>query len=641
MRRVKANHATRLPSSLLCFDTETRQADHPNRPNSHLYPLRIGHARYVRLEGGQPTRRRELTFTRPEEFWTFVEEVAGGQRTLWVWAHSLGYDLAAVQFWERLEAGLVALQGDGTDQSARDRAGDRGRDAGGALVLEDPPTVLQARSAGGYPVVFVDSLNWCQRSLAKVGEDVGLAKLPMPAWEASDQEWETYCIRDVEVLEALVLRLISFVGSNDLGSFRFTSASQAWSAWRHTKPTPVVDFCEKEDVLERERDSYYGARQWNHFVGEVYQPDVPDPHATPEEGSHAQRIALGPVHHLDLTAAYASLMRDNRYPIRYLKTMDQPRVGQLRGLLEAHCLVARVQIYSQTEAFPVRRDGVTYHAVGRFWTVLATPELQRAIEYGCVNACDWCQLYSRGTPFKDFQSRMLDLRSHCERSGDALGSNLAKDMANALYGKFAQRPGRWHLLPGEVAPTPWGNYLLCPANGGKPIRRRSVGWRVQEERIKGERAESFPAISAHVTSYHREHMLALVRAAGDMGCVYEDADSLHVTQIGLWRLQEANLIRAGEPGFLRLVESAISAEYQGPKDFRFGADRVIAGIARKAIDNQDGTFTQEEFLRIQAVIACGPSGGPVVDTVVKSRPVSLPRCAIDPTGWTRPIHIFD
>ncbi|KKK75817.1 hypothetical protein LCGC14_2869900, partial [marine sediment metagenome] len=112
----------------------------------------------------------------------------------------------------------------------------------------------------GRRIRIVDTWTLFRCPLSKLGELVGLEKLPMPAADAGAAAWNTYNRRDVEILLAAVTETIDFLVDEELGSYQDTVASLAWNAYRHRfmNLKPLVH--RFADVLKLERQAYFGGR---------------------------------------------------------------------------------------------------------------------------------------------------------------------------------------------------------------------------------------------------------------------------------------------------------------------------------------------------------------------------------------------
>src|SRR5574338_253925 len=155
---MKVQKRTSVPSNLMFFDTETRgEKDKTDHSASRQY-LWFGKTLAFRLVNGVRTRIKTGTFTKPEQFWTLVEQRLTPGQPLYVFAHNLVFDLTITDFWRLSEKLGYDIE---------------------FAILEDPPTVISCIYKG-YKVVFVDTVNYWRLPLKVMGEALDLPKLEMP-----------------------------------------------------------------------------------------------------------------------------------------------------------------------------------------------------------------------------------------------------------------------------------------------------------------------------------------------------------------------------------------------------------------------------------------------------------------------------
>jgi hypothetical protein len=167
---------------------------------------------------------------------------------------------------------------------------------------------------------------------------------------------------------------------------------------------------------------------------------------------------------------------------------------------------------------------------------------------------------------------------------------------------------------------------------------RCVAGAVFRQEEEEEKDDNFPLIAAYATAYHRERMRELKAAAGYRNTLYEDADSIHVTQAGKEALDKLGLIRDGELGFLRVEASADRVIYNGPKDYVFGGKIVLCGLNRKAHCDPRGLWHQTKFLGLQSLLSSSAPDGPVSIDEECERPFHPIRGRVAKDGWVYPLE---
>lgn len=623
---------------IICVDTETVQLDCPGAPGRYYHALRLGCASAVRWEGGAFTRREDFTFERPAEFWEWLGGRLSKERATWLWAHSAGFDLTAMRFWHELELGNYRLTG--IESNGHDGA-DRARDASpktGLLVTEDPPTIVVAQHRSGAWVKMVDSLNWFPVRLAELGALLGLDKLSMPGDAAELEDWLGYCQRDVDVLLAAVERIYRTVLSADLGALKYTVAGQSLASFRHLSPATLP--CIHDDALTRalERACYYGGRAQCHFVGRI------EPHGTEGltnllAGERSLPAAcIAPLTHLDLTGAYPAMMRGRLYPNAWVRTERLCSPAKASDYLRSYCACAEVSLKSDRVAYPIRMEQHVVYGTGSMRTYLAGPELAQALALGHVTHVHLIALYSAVEMFTAWVDHLWALRADAEQKGERLMVKTYKALLNSLHGKYAQGGHGWELHPTRRADHPWGTGAALNPETGKFQVYRSIAGAWQWKGTERDGRDSFPAIAAYVTSYTRLRMSELLAVAGERQVVYEDVDTLHVTEKGLRRLMAQGEVVEHALGKLKVEGTAERACYWGPRHYDFGARQVRAGLSSKAKPIGPDHYEQVRFARLDEVLNGPPPIGPLMwDEEVKLSPAP-PRVQVQQDGWTRPLN---
>jgi hypothetical protein len=88
--------------------------------------------------------------------------------------------------------------------------------------------LLQLR-AGRRRVTMTDTMNYWRAAAWTIGRDLGVQKLTMPDALEDDEQWYTYCEKDVEIIESAVCSTMKWWKEADLGTWRPTLGSLAFS----------------------------------------------------------------------------------------------------------------------------------------------------------------------------------------------------------------------------------------------------------------------------------------------------------------------------------------------------------------------------------------------------------------------------
>lgn len=600
---------------MLFFDTEAHWQPDVQFEASQYQTLRLGCAIAGRYEAGHWTREKRCSFDNAESFWEFVASRADKKRPLWVFAHNIGYDLALVKFPEKLRSGEFKIFDPKKDGTKTDRLNQKYLKTSGFICTDNPPVIVSCQHESGYRVIFIDTFNYWTTSLAKIGEMVGQRKLVMPDLTASNQTWYDYCMGDVEVLLSAVTQLISWVKDNNLGKFRFTAPSLAMAAFRHRWNKPAV-VCHNNTKLRKfERQSYYGGRLECFYIGRIE----------------------GDIYELDVTSLYPSVMAENSYPSQ-LASFYHPLCHARYEPCELGIdTVAEVFLHTN-HSFPKRdaRFG-TYYPTGDYWTCLAGPELMRAHSLGVIKQVRAWSKYVLTPIFAGFVDWFWKYRAEQAKLGNTLNANLAKLIMNGLYGKFGQLTNAWTERPDIIASGKYGIYTDDEHADKNGCVFRQIGQHVLQHTGKQEHPFAFPAIAAYVTSYAREWMETLRKAAGYDNVYYLVTDALFVNELGYQRLLQGGFIRDNELGFLRVKHRASVAEFRTLHHYAIGAHKVEGSKKKSARANSDGSFTEIQFESLDKILNRKPDGSVHVKPVTKVFSREYKRGTISGDGWVKPL----
>ncbi len=614
---LRRNHSTAAPGSIIFVDTETAPSKQPIHGHRDLHTLLMGTATYVRLEAGEPTRRKQIVFSTEGEFWEWFLTVSQPERPTWVFAHNIGFDLTILEFWETLHSGEWRIRDDDFPEIVAKRKAAGREPWRGFYVDCDPPTIISVKHRSGQRAIFLDTMNYWPVSLAKLGQSIGLPKLQMPTGSTSDDEWTKYCRRDVEIIERAVLGLIKWVKDNDYGMFRFTASAQAMAAFRHRFYDGNITLDRPDPVRKLERSSYFGGRLEMLYEGK-YEGDVWE---------------------LDVQSMYPHVMLEEHVPRELIDSwlggepFKPPPVGPGRFTL------AEVLIETSNATYPLRLQRCTLYAHGRYWTVLCGRELELAFQRGDVVAVGRWATYRLARMFQPFVEHFWGKRQAAIDRNDGLEQQLCKTIMNSLYGKFGQKKPQWEST-GEICTEPrWGRWPEFDHETQETTVARYVG-RYGERMVEpDDHAMSFTAISAWVTAAARERMRRLSGIAGRGNCLYVVFDAVIVTQKGFQNLWNAGEIAPGKLGKLKIAGYGKDAHFRGFNNYTFGEKRVCSGIKPDAIELAEFTFRQSEIEGIKEITNRKPLPGVLIGERVVSAPKTRRRWEMDGENWTTPMLV--
>jgi hypothetical protein len=594
--RLKGNRGTEGPSNFLFFDTETMPYVSDRMPNKLRHRLRLGVAIAVRIEGGEPTRRQVLYFRDPSCFWAFLISRLRKREPLWVYAHNLAFDF-------RLVGGYEVITRNNSERWQ--------------VILADPPTIIKGQ-INGSKLVFVDSLNYCRTSLAAIGDGVGLPKVSMPSFTASERDWFRYCERDTEILERYMLGLRSYLQENDCGTWGKTGSQCAMNLYRHRHmPTPIVLHA-TDEATELERKAYYGGQLECFWIGHV----------------------SGPIYQFDVNSLYPYIMREYRFPCRLIGLFSNVNLRWLKCRLNTYGAVAECLCVSNDRTLPKRFNGKTHYVKGVYRTYLCGEELRNAVDAGNVVQVFHVALYELANLFESYVDELWAERREAILCGNKAKESTVKTLLNGLSGKWAQRSPRYHPLAGQSTPILWGPYYRKDILEERVIEMRAIAGVAQELVRHDENWQSFPAISAFITSAGREHMRTLRECAGRESIYYQDNDSLMVDEYGADKLLLAGHYGKAELGKLKLVRRAESALIRGPKDYELDGVRVCGAKQIHARQVGPDTWEQWDFVNAEGMLRFNELPEAMQMREVRNLQPTYKKGRVMPSGLTLPFEVY-
>lgn len=554
---LKREKTLAMPRHIIFFDCETTQEKLDN--GSIRQNLKMGWACYYRRGYGRNLEKVEWTCFRDTlSFWQFVYSHLQKKTKLWCLARNLVFDFTIVEGWKYLRQVGFKLK---------------------FFYNQGTTSIISVKGRYGS-IVFLDIMNYFVESLAKTGERIGIPKLKIDFETCTDEYLSIYCKRDVEIELENFKRLIKFLEANSVARLCYTRGSTAMSAYLFRHYHNKIYIHNNEQAIQLERDSYRGGRTECFYLGEL------------KNGNH---------YIVDVNSLYPYVMRNNFYPVKYLRQDREMSSETLRDCLKDKAVIAEVLIDTDEPVYAVRR-GRTIFPIGRFWVTLTTPELLYALEHNHLIKIKRAVIYEQANIFKTYVDRFYMLRQEFKSAGIAEYEELCKKMLNSLYGKFGQKAEVWEKI-GECPNEP-DRVELCFEVG--VVRVKQIRYLLGEIfELKGytECFNSFPAIPAHVSAYARLYLWRLMQQAGEGNYFYCDTDSLIVNEVGLCNLQ--NQIDNVALGSLKVVESVNSLTIRGLKDYSTETKLVVKGIRKNAVEVREGVYQQEVWPSFKGLLRTG------------------------------------
>jgi len=545
---IRPNKKETRPHHAIFFDTETNAVPLPQ--GGEQLNLKLGWACYWSQPDDKGQKRLEWCFFQSiEAFWSFLSGHLDTNETLYLIAHNVAFDFRIVG---------------GFDHAKQERWHI------GFLYHKGMTTLLEYETGQGK-LMLLDMGNFFSTSLAAIGKVVGIEKTEVDFDACSFQELSDYCRNDVQILIAAWEAWLNFLDDHDLGDFRYTLAAQAMSAYRHNAMNYPIKIHNDASVCGLEREAYRGGRIECFSVGSL------------PEAQYYQ---------LDVNGMYCYMMQQHEYP-RLLKSWPLSLdVKQLAATLKRYCLIARVILHTDIPAFPLRAETFNVYPTGTFQAVLSTPELKFALDRCQIYKVGQVAIYEKAPIFQAYAQYFADLKQFYEHEGNRPFREIAKKLANSLYGKFGQTDIEtdlsFELPPIGPREAPYYDWRVR-----KWYRIYKLGHQTVFEKSGGESFNSFPAIPAHVTAYARMYLWSLIEQAGLENVFYCATDSLIVNEQGYQNL--AQLIDDYKLGYLKVEKVATELEIWGANNFRLGDKLKSGGIRKNAIRLSHDVFEQDGY----------------------------------------------
>lgn len=625
---LKQMVALRCPAQIIVLDTETHCSANSTNEVMH-HELTLGYAICYRLERGKRTRLKECSFTTTTEFWEWLASVVSPERSTHIFGHNLGYDLGILDAWYRF----------------------RGDEWGFYRVAVERNIVYIDAKLDDSHVVFVDTANYWKCSLAKIGESMGRVKTALPDTSVvSDDLWER-CRVDVDITAQAVDSLIAWITEGKYGPFGVSAASLAMNTFKKRFMSHKILVHDNDEVLKLERQAYFGGLVDTPFIG---------------------RVECSPVYELDVVSMYPSVCVSD-LPTVLVGSEHLPSLDRLFALSGHYMLLANVNINTDKPLYPTRHKKQTIYPIGKFTTALAHAELVAAYNAGHIDSCNFVAWYDKAPIFKTFMEHFLEQKGYWRAKGNEMNESIVKLMVNSLYGKTGQLSPCWfelneenveyaeryyqlpqgtlsHLLTHPVTIERFEKELRLPKHN-LTLKLRQL-WRDVEIQIgEKETRDSCPAIAACVTSAARIKLRTMQNACVNHGHFYSDTDSIWASRQDVENLRRLGFVGNGV-GSLQIKGICEEFIVHGKKDYvargyqkydshcslEHGIEVIKRkGIRAKAIEQADGSFTQEKWDKPISQIKSGLRGQVTVELVNKTLSRAITHCHVRDDGTTYPL----
>lgn len=481
-RYLRRNDKVWTPPCVITFDTETWRKQ---RGDGEDQRLRLWCARLDdrRQQHHAPSEVARGQGTDGGQLAALIDGWMSGRQVAWLYAHNLGYDLTT----SNLVAHLCAI-GWTVDSCS-----------------SEPDYLFLVMSRGRHKVTMTDLHHLLPMRLASVGELLGMDKWRMPDETAPDNAWYEYCSRDVDVLACGVLALMEHWDTYSLGNWSLSGAACGFRAMRHMLPPKSITLIEDQAASDNERAAIYGGRRycWRHGT-----------------------LPVGRYSELDFTAAHATVMASHPMPVKRGPWFDSLPPDHMAIDGKYAVVIAECEVITDVPRFPCRAGGRVWYPVGRFKTVLASPEIAYARDTGCLVSIGRGQFHYTSSVFRPFFTRVLETGNPAQVAYPRIVAAMWKQWGRSVVGKFAQR-GYKTEDTGMLTVKEWFYERAMDAASGEQYWLVHYGGRIHRCRQAGDGTNAYPAVLALVESYER---VALAKASELLG----PSVSIQCDTDGIW-----------------------------------------------------------------------------------------------------------
>lgn len=628
------------PQNLVFVQTFAQVIPDDENSNEATGRLDFGVAHALRRRPGGFHRWQKHVFRSRYEYWHWLYSRFRPNSSLWMIGHGVSKTFTYVDGWAEIEQGSLRFtKGTASGKVVQREEKELYEEQSGWFVDGDPPTILLLHHELGTLHVL-DAENYGKTSIDELADKLGRKLRKRPRSPVPSQPWIDWLNERVIVVRDYFIQLCNFWDEHQLGVFRHTAASCAMAAYRHKFLSHRILIHDNQVALELERAALAGAEFRCFKIGRWSPWLAPKPPRSRARSRKPEHQHLGPVHAVDCNSLYPYVMANNLMPAEHCAWKPHASIDDYLAWRKQLLLIARVEIDCRYGSYPTVIDGERVWAQGTFWTTLAGPELDQAVDRGHVVAWDTIAAYYPARIFDDFVAFFQSLKE----KEPGLKGDLAKLFMVSLAGKFAQKAPDWdfvsYFAKGDKRRPAYGAWSQLDADTGEIRNFRAFCGYTQMQGIDQESLESCPAITAFVTSYARLYMQRIIGKIGVENVFYQGNDALLVNDAGLIRLRPWMESRPGELGKFRHQGTFQNGEIRGPHDYTIGEELVVAGRKHDVEEQTTNSYTQLETAALATILCHQPNGYMRIKRVTKTVGKYHPRGIINPDGSVSPPQVF-
>lgn len=587
---LKANKTNTRPTNWVVFDCEANIKEAAGGEQTHT--LRLGCGRYHRIaRSGKREQLHNFDFDAGRAFWNRCLELSEPDRRLVLFGYNIGYDLRMVE-------AFSILRQLGYTQNR---------------IYVGGQVVIVGWRKEKHTIVAIDACNYFDGKLEQWGDLLGKPKGKVAFRTVTDDALLSYCWRDVDILDTLLLRWWAFIDKHDLGCFSPTKASQSFNAYRHRFMPCKIQIHANTRASAVERAAYHGGRVECFHIGELTD---------------------GPYYKFDVNSMYPYIMTKTPVPVCYKSVGSYLDVPTLKRLLRRYAVCGLFDVSTDEPAYTYRHGTDLVYPVGRFQAHLSTPEVAYGLKHGHIRKGLRVAIYDKAVIFRDYVRYFYRLRQQYDKQGDLIFKTMVKYFMLSLYGKFGQRSERW-VKGDNIFDDPDGGHFEFQGDPPQLVRYVVISGQRWDIKESSESYHAFPAIAAHLTAAARMYLWSLIVKAGRSEVFYCDTDSLITTRLGRRRLRE--YLDENVLGKLKCEYKTTRLLISAPKEYRTDREYKHKGIKADAIEIQPGVFQQLQWEGLRGAIMAGRPDEIHLKPVVKVLARQYRKGVVHSSGSVSPI----
>ena len=588
--RINENKGSSIPKYVIFFDTETKDKDIGN--STKELTLKLGYAILARYYKGRGyIKQSDCVFYNRRTFNAWISKVCVGKERYIMTAHNIGFDV-------RITAIMKYLSRQGWNRKS--------------FILDEHNFMASFRK-DNTSVFLTDNMQIFNSSLKSLGESLGIPKLKIDFDNTDNDSLLVYCKRDVEIMQLAWTKWATFIQTYDLGNFKSTIGSQAFTAFRHRFMDTDIFIHTNQKAVDLERESYHGGRVECFYIGQYSDSKV---------------------YCLDVNSMYPYIMKTVKLPYILTAYYDKLTLKDFYRIHNTVGYICSATVKIDRPTLPTVFNNRLVFPTGEVTGVWTKPELEAALKTGTLVSVSRCAVYSEALLFKEYVDFFYTQRLRFKKEGNAQFSYFAKLLMNSLYGKFGQR-----LTEFSVA----GYNPKLPDQGGTTydlftklqVKYRVIDGIIEKETGTYEGNDTFVAIASYITGAARAYLLSLIEIAGWDNVLYCDTDSLFLNHKG--RVNLRGFIDDSVIGKLKVEGVSDSIIISGSKRYVFGAKVANKGIRKAATKIGVNKYSQVQFQSFRAAVNTGHTDSVIIKQIVKTLKDDYVKGTVTPSGRVTPL----